>query len=119
MRRNDTASIRQCLPNVASSIVQAGRALHSNSVANLCIPGGQAECRTVTSEDEQFCLQQFRCVVSCPVSLQLSAQHVCNARHGKQMCGAFSHTHSKHEASCRMLISTDMTGNLINPLITS
>ena len=67
LRRNTTDHIRECLAVLASGIAQSGRPLHSSSVSHLCNPGDQTQCRTVTRENDRFCLQQFRCAEGASV----------------------------------------------------
>ena len=79
MRRNTTDHIRECLPILASGISRSGRPLQSSSVSHLCTPGDQTQCRTVTRENDHFCLQQFRCaeVASASQSKEdMQAHHV-------------------------------------------
>ena len=79
MRRNTTDHIRQCLPILASGISQSGRPLHSSSLSHLCNPGDQTQCRTVTRENNHFCLQQFRCAtarVSWPVDTERTSSPI-------------------------------------------
>lgn len=68
MRRNTTDDIKECLPVLASGISQSGQPLHSSSVTHLCTPGDQTQCRTVTRENDRFCMQQFRCAESASAS---------------------------------------------------
>ena len=76
-RRNDTVSIRHCLPTIVTDIFQSGRALHSPSLASLCNAGSQTRCRLLTRHNELYCLHQFWC------AQLLSGYHCTAARsHG-------------------------------------
>ena len=60
--RNDSATTDACSHYLAKEVTESGFSLLTRSVAHLCLPGGPAQCWTLTRENRNFCLQQIRCV---------------------------------------------------------
>ena len=69
LRRNQSAITSACSRILTREILGSGPSLLTRSLAHLCLPGGPAQCRTLTSENQEFCLQQIWCVRSAQLSV--------------------------------------------------
>ncbi len=60
--RNESAITSACSQYLAEKILDSGFSLLTRSVAHLCLPGGPAQCWTLTRDNRDLCLQHIRCV---------------------------------------------------------